>query len=79
MLSLINGQLFHGHFDVWRDDGTILFRNNLDPAGGAVANDADCETLIRIGIEACERYFPPCNMSAGRAKPQTKPSTRASL
>ena len=27
-------------------------------SGGAVANDAQCETLIRLGVESCERYYP---------------------
>jgi hypothetical protein len=58
LLTLINGQLFHGHFDMWHGDGSIVFRNNLVLAGGAVANDAQCEALIRLGIEACERYYP---------------------
>ena len=58
LLALINGQLFHGHFDMWHSDGSIVFRNNLVLSGGAVANDAQCETLIRLGIESCERYYP---------------------
>ena len=58
LLTLINGQLFHGHFDMWHGDGSIVFRNNLVLSGGAVANDAQCETLIRLAIESCERYYP---------------------
>ena len=26
--------------------------------GGAEANDAQCESLIRLAVETCERYFP---------------------
>jgi len=58
LLSLINEQLYFGHFDIWRQDGSIVFRNGLTLAGGAEANEAQCETLIRIAIEACERYYP---------------------
>ena len=58
LFTLINGQLFHGHFDVWDADGSIIYRNTLVLAGGAVANDKQCETLIRLGLEYCERYFP---------------------
>jgi hypothetical protein len=58
LLGLVNEQLYFGHFDVWREDGSILFRNSLILAGGAEANEAQCESLIRIAIEACERYFP---------------------
>ena len=58
LLALINGQLFHGHFDMWEADGSIIYRNTLVLAGGAVANDRQCETLIRLGLEYWERYFP---------------------
>jgi hypothetical protein len=58
LLTLVNEQLYFGHFDLWRHDGSIMFRNSLILVGGAGANDAQCETLIAIATEACERYFP---------------------
>ena len=36
----------------------LLFRNGLILSGGVEINDAQCETLIRMALEACERYFP---------------------
>jgi hypothetical protein len=58
LVTMINEQLFFGHFDLWRHDGTIMYRNSLILAGSAGTNDAQCETLIRLAVEACERYFP---------------------
>ena len=58
LLALINEQQLHGHFDLWSSDGSIIFRNSLILAGGAEANDAQCEALIQLALEACERYFP---------------------
>ncbi len=58
LMTMINEQLFHGHFDLWRQDGSIVFRNSLVLAGGAMANDAQCEMLIRLGLESCQRYYP---------------------
>jgi len=58
LVNLINEQLLHGHFDLWRSDGSLVFRNNLVLAGGAEANDAQCEALIRLAVEACQLYFP---------------------
>jgi hypothetical protein len=58
LLNLINEQLYLGHFDLWRQDGTVVFREGLSLAGGAEANEAQCEALISLAIEACERYFP---------------------
>ena len=40
------------------EDGSVLLRNSLMLAGGARVTDAQCEALIRIAIETCERYYP---------------------
>ncbi len=58
LLSLINAQLLHGHFDHWSADGTVNFRHSLILAGGAEANDAQCDALIRAGVDSCQRYYP---------------------
>lgn len=58
LVALINNQLLHGHFDLWEADGTLVLRNSLLLAGGAEANDAQCEALIRLAVETCQRYFP---------------------
>ena len=58
LLAMVNGQLVHGHFDFWEKQGTIIFRNSLLLAGGAEVNDAQCEALIRLGVETCQRYYP---------------------
>jgi hypothetical protein len=58
LLSLTNAQLLHGHFDFWMGEGTITFRHSLILAGGAEANDAQCDALIRAGVDACQRYYP---------------------
>jgi hypothetical protein len=58
LLNMINEQLYLGHFDLWRHDGSVVFRNGLTLAGGAEANEAQCEALITLALDACERYFP---------------------
>ena len=58
LIGLINEQLLTGHFDLWHRDGSLVFRNGLLLSGGAEANDAQCEALIRFAVETCERYFP---------------------
>ena len=58
LTALINEQLYFGHFDVWRGEGVVLFRNGLLLSGGAEATCGQCEALIRLALESCERYFP---------------------
>jgi hypothetical protein len=58
LLLVANGQLYQGHFDLWFNDGTLLYRDALLLSGGARFTDQQCEALIANGIEACQRYFP---------------------
>jgi hypothetical protein len=58
LVARINEQLLHGHFDLWQTDGSLVLRNSLLLTGGAEANDAQCEALIRLAVETCQRYFP---------------------
>jgi hypothetical protein len=58
LVTLINEQLYFGHFDQWATEGTLLFRNGLLLTGGAQATEAQCEALIDLALDACERYFP---------------------
>jgi hypothetical protein len=58
LVATINEQLLHGHFDLWQVDGSLVFRNDLLLTGGAEANDAQCEALIGLAVENCQRYFP---------------------
>ena len=57
LISYINERLWVGHFDLWVDDGLILFRQALVLTGGVVATDTQCEALLGHGLAACERYF----------------------
>ncbi len=58
LINQINAQLVHGHFDYWSETGHIMYRNSLILAGSAEANDAQCETLITLGIDNSQRYYP---------------------
>jgi hypothetical protein len=58
LLMMINIRLLHGHFDFWDVDGMIIFRHALLLAGGAEANDAQCEGLVKVALEACQKFYP---------------------
>jgi hypothetical protein len=55
-MALINEQLWLGHFDLWKEDGMLLYRHGLLLAG-AVTHAGQCEALLRASLEACERYY----------------------
>ena len=56
LLALINEQLWLGHFDLWKEDGLLLYRHGL-LLTGAETQASQCEALLRAALEACERYY----------------------
>ena len=58
LISLINEQMWVGHFDFWCQDGLLMFRHALVLAGGVEASGRQCEALLSTALDACERYYP---------------------
>jgi hypothetical protein len=58
-LALINERMWLGHFEVWKDDGVLLFRHaSIKEDEGCITGLDLCETLIETALSECERYYP---------------------
>ena len=57
LAALINEQLWVGHFDAWFNHGIIMFRHALVLSGGITAADTQCEMLLGMALDSCERHF----------------------
>jgi hypothetical protein len=57
LIALINEQLWIGHFDIWQQNGVVMFRHALVLAG-VNASGRQCEAVLGAALDACERYFP---------------------
>ena len=57
LLSAVNEQMWIGHFDLWSQEGVVMYRQALLLSGGADPNNAQVERLLVTAIEACERYY----------------------
>jgi len=49
--------LLIGHFDLWQEDGSVMFRHSLLLNGGADPTAEQLECLLTSALEACERYY----------------------
>lgn len=58
LLALINEQMWLGHFDMWAQEGVIMFRHALVLTGGATASGAQCDAILDAALDAVERYYP---------------------
>ena len=56
LVAQINEQLWLGHFDLWTQEGLVMFRHAL-LLNGAVVTTGQCEALLRAALEGCERYY----------------------
>ena len=56
LIAQINEQLWLGHFDLWSQEGLVMFRHGL-MLNGTVATTLQCEALLKAALEACERYY----------------------
>src|SRR3954452_7761264 len=69
LISLINEQMWVGHFDLWTQDGLIMYRHALVLAGGVEASSRQCEALLGPALDACERYSPAFQFVVWAGKP----------
>lgn len=56
LVAQINEQLWIGHFDLWTQEGLIMYRQAL-MLNGASGTPRQCEALLKAALEACERYY----------------------
>jgi len=57
LLSYVNGQTLMGHFDLWRQEDVVIFRQSLLLAGGAEPTNQQVEVLFSSALDACEAYY----------------------
>ncbi len=57
LITLINAQLWIGHFGHWEQEKVILFRHSIILAGGTAPSRSQCEAALQAAIAACERYY----------------------
>ncbi|MDP2621511.1 MAG: YbjN domain-containing protein [Hyphomicrobiales bacterium] len=57
LIALINAQLWLGHFDLWTQEGALMYRHGLLFAGGSEPTTEQCKALLHTALETCERYY----------------------
>ncbi|MBI3433805.1 MAG: YbjN domain-containing protein [Proteobacteria bacterium] len=57
LVARANEQLWVGHFDLWVNDGLVMYRNAHMLPGGSSVTSAQCDVLLATALESCERYY----------------------
>ena len=58
LLGLINEKLWLGHFSLWADEGTPMFRHALLLHGFTVIPNDMIDTLVATAVSECDRFYP---------------------
>ena len=58
LLSLINEQMWLGHFDVWSNGGVLLYRNGTMLGDEGLLSLSQAQALVEIAVEECDRFYP---------------------
>lgn len=58
LVARINERLWLGHFDLWDQEGALMFRHGQLFTGGTEPTAEQCEAMLQTAIAACERYYP---------------------
>ena len=57
-MNLINQRVWLGHFEVWVDEGDIIFRHAMSLPDGERPSLAQTASMIDAALEAADRFYP---------------------
>ncbi len=58
MLAAINQRVWLGHFEVWTEDGEVVFRHAMALPPGERPTLAQAASMIDAAVEAADRFYP---------------------
>ena len=58
LLSLINQRVWLGHFEVWSDEGEVVFRHAMAMPTGDRPSLSQAASMIDAAVEAADRFYP---------------------
>ena len=58
LAAKINENLWRGHFDVWSDDGTIIFRHAMPMIGREEISVGEVQAMLAAALDAADRFQP---------------------
>jgi hypothetical protein len=58
LIAMINENLWLGHFDLWTEDGSIVFRHSIPMIGRGELSGGEVQALLAASLDAADRFFP---------------------
>jgi len=58
LVNLVNQRVWLGHFEVWAEDGELIFRHSMSLPDGERPSMAQTASMIDAAMEAADRFYP---------------------
>ena len=58
VLTLINEQLWLGHFDIWSNGSILLYRHGHMLGDEGLLSPSQAQIAVETAIEECDRFYP---------------------
>ena len=58
LVAMINENLWLGHFDLWSEDGSIVFRHSIPMVGRVELSTGEIHALLAATMDAADRFYP---------------------
>ncbi|MCK0129004.1 YbjN domain-containing protein [Erythrobacter sp. F6033] len=58
LLSLINEQMWLGHFDIWSNGDVLLYRHGVLLGDDGMLSLTQAQSLVENAIDECDRFYP---------------------
>ena len=58
LLSLVNEQMWLGHFDVWSNGDVLLYRHGVLMGDDGMLSVSQAQALVETAIDECDRFYP---------------------
>lgn len=58
LIALINENLWLGHFDLWSEDGSVMFRHGLPMVNRPELAAGEVQAMLAAALDAADRFYP---------------------
>jgi hypothetical protein len=72
LINLINQRVWLGHFEIWAEDGEVVFRHSMALPQAERPSMAQTASMIDAAIEAADRFYPAFDFLISGGKTATE-------
>ena len=58
LLSLVNEQVWLGHFDIWSQGDVLIYRHGVLLGDAGMLSISQAQALVENAIDECDRFYP---------------------